>query len=135
MSRALIVLDSPHARAKAAAWIGKVPTGTRVEFKATKRSMSQNSRMWAMLTEIADQIPWHGVKLRPDDWKLIFLDALKRAHRVVPNLDGPGFVNIGRSSSDLSVAEMSDLMEVMTEFGLRNGVAFSGLDESRRDAA
>jgi hypothetical protein len=49
-----------------------------VEFKAPKRSLPQNDRMWAMLTDVATQLPWHGIKLSPDDWKLIFLDALKR---------------------------------------------------------
>jgi hypothetical protein len=58
--------------------------------------------MWAMLTEVASQVDYHGTKLTPDDWKLIFLDGLKREMRIVPNLDGNGFVNLGRSSSDLS---------------------------------
>jgi hypothetical protein len=81
--------------------------------------------MWAMLTDIAKQLPWHGVRLRPDDWKLVFLDALKREVRMVPNLDGNGFVNLGRSSSDLSKGEMSDLMELMTAFGAQHGVVFT----------
>jgi hypothetical protein len=69
--------------------------------------------MWSMLTDIARELPWHGIKLKPDDWKLVFLDALKRETRMVPNLDGNGFVNLGRSSSDLSKSEMSDLIELI----------------------
>jgi hypothetical protein len=81
--------------------------------------------MWAMLTDIALQLPWHGQKLTPDSWKLIFLNALKREARLVPNIDGDGFVNIsGTSSSDLSKSEMSDLMEIIAEFGARHGVVF-----------
>jgi len=95
-----------------------------VEFKATKRSLPQNDRMWAMLTDVAEQVKWHGVTLRPDDWKLIFLDALKQEMRVVPNLNGTGFVNLGRSSSDLSKEEMSDLMELIAEWGSRHDVKF-----------
>jgi hypothetical protein len=83
-----------------------------------------------MLSEVAQQLPWHGVKLRPDDWKLIFLDALKRELRMVPNLDGTGFVNLGRSSSDLSKSEMSDLMELIAEFGARHGVIFQDQEEA-----
>jgi hypothetical protein len=70
--------------------------------KAPKRSLPQNDRMWAMLTDLAAQVKWHGLRLTADDWKLIFLDALKREVRMVPNLDGNGFVSLGRSSSDLS---------------------------------
>jgi hypothetical protein len=80
--------------------------------------------MWAMLTDVSEQVPWHGMRLRPDDWKLLFLDALKRELRVVPNLDGNGFVNLGRSSSDLTKGEMSGLIELIFEFGARHGVEF-----------
>src|SRR5690554_6470558 len=113
MPRALIVLNSFIDRARASSLLQRAPAGTRVEFKAAKRSLPQNDRMWAMLTDVASQLEWHGMKLRPDDWKLIFLDALKREVRAVPNLDGTGFVNLGRSSSDLSKEEMSDLMEII----------------------
>lgn len=117
MSRALVPLFSPTDRKKVCDWAMKAPTGTRVEFKAAKRTLPQNDRFWAMLTDVAEQVLWHGVKLRPDDWKLIFLDGLKRELRLVPNLDGDGFVNLGRSSSDLSKGEMSDLMELIEAFG------------------
>lgn len=124
MSRAVLILNGAADRAKAIHWIGKVPAGTRVEFKASKRSLPQNDRMWAMLTDIATQLPWHGQKLRPDDWKILFLDALKREVQAVPNLDGTGVVNIGRSSSDLSKDEMSGLIDLLLEFGNRHGVRF-----------
>jgi hypothetical protein len=124
MSRALLVLSTPADRMRATTLIHRAPTGTRVEFKAAKRSLDQNSRMWAMLTDVATQLEWHGQKLRADDWKLMFMDALKRELRVVPNIDGNGFVNLGRSSSDLSKAEMSDLQELIAAFGARHGVRF-----------
>jgi hypothetical protein len=97
---------------------------TRVEFKAPKRTLPQNARMWAMLTDIAEQVEWHGLKLSADDWKLIMLDGLKSELRLVPNLNGTGFVNLGRSSSDLTVAEMGDLMELIAAFGANRGVVF-----------
>ena len=128
MSRALVVCYSQADRRKAADWCMKAPTGTRIEFKAARRSLDQNSKMWAMLTEVAQQTPYHGLKLTPDDWKLIFLDALKREVRVVPNLDGNGIISLGRSSSDLSKAEMADLITLIEAWGLQNGVAFSDAD-------
>ena len=133
MSRVLLVLNSPADKRKAISWIEKAPPGTRVEFKAPRRTLPQNDRMWAMLTDIARQVRWHGIKLSPNDWKLIFLDALKREVRLVPNLDGNGFVNLGCSSSDLSVAEFSDLLELIAEFGTRNGVKFG--DDVRQEVA
>jgi hypothetical protein len=124
MTRAVIVLKEDEDRQKVARWAAKTAQGTRVEFKAPRRSLPQNDRMWAMLTDIAIQLPWHGIKLSPDDWKLLFLDSLKRELRMVPNLDGNGFVNLGRSSSDLSKAEMTDLIDLIGMFGANHSVVF-----------
>lgn len=124
MSRYLLTLRSTAERDRAIRFVAKAPPGTRVEFKAAKRSLPQNDKMWAMLTDVAQQVKWHGVTLRPDDWKLIFLDALKRELRMVPNLDGTGFVNLGRSSSDLTKDEMGQLLELITAWGTQHGVAF-----------
>lgn len=124
MSRALITLTGKADAERAMRWVSQAPVGTRLEFKAPRRTLPQNDRMWAMLTEIAAQLPWHGVKLSPEDWKLVFLDALKRELRMVPNIDSTGFVNLGRSSSDLSTQEMSDLMELIHAFGAQHNVAF-----------
>jgi len=124
MSRALISIASEADRAKATRWVTQAPAGTRVEFKAPKRSLPQNDLMWAALTDVATQLKWHGIKLSPDDWKLIFLDALKREVRMVPNIDGNGFVNLGRSSSDLSKSEMTDLIDLIHAFGANHGVTF-----------
>ena len=134
MSRALITINGEADRAKAARWAMGMPTGARIEFKEPKRSLPQNDRMWAMLTDIATQLPWHGVKLTPDDWKLVFLDGLKRELRLVPNLEGNGFVNLGRSSSDLSKQEMSDLMELISAFGANHGVVFHDPESQERAA-
>jgi hypothetical protein len=124
MSRVLLVLVSTATREKAKLWVDGAPQFTRLEFKAPRRTLPQNSRFWAMLTDVSTQVPWHGIKLSPDDWKLLFLDALKREVRMVPNLDGNGFVSLGRSSSDLSKEEMGDLMELISAFGANRGVKF-----------
>lgn len=138
MSRALLVLDAPDVREKAKRWIDQAPVGTRVEYKAPKRSLEQNAMMWACLTEVADQVTHHGLKLTTDDWKLIFIDALKRENRIAPNLDGTGFVSLGRSTSDLSKEEMTDLIELILAFGAKHGVTFkdhAAANENTDDAA
>lgn len=91
------------------------------------RSGEQNRRMWAMLTDISTQVDWHGQKLSKEEWKDVFSAALKR-QKVVPGLDG-GFVVLGQSTSKMSVAEMSDLMELMTAFGVQHGIKFTDPQE------
>jgi len=112
--------------------VAAAPAGTRVEVKASKRTLPQNNLMWSMLTDIAQQVPWHGVRLRPDDYKYLFLDALKRERRMMPNLEGDGFVDLGRSSSDLSKEEMSDMVALIQMFAAKHGVK---LHDDREQAA
>jgi hypothetical protein len=128
MSRATVVLFGSDSRDKVAAWAKQAPPGTRVDFKAPRRTLPQNALMWALLTDVASQVPWHGTKLTPEDWKTIFLDALKREARLVPNLDFTGVVSLGRSTSDLTKEEMGDLIELITMFGAKNGVRFGNAE-------
>lgn len=124
MSRAEIIIRGSADRERASRLVAQVPAGTRVAFKGSRRSLDQNSKMWAMLTEVSRQVEWHGQKLRPDDWKLIFLDALDREVRTVPALEGDGVVNLGTSTSDLSKQEMSELIELISAFGANHDVIF-----------
>lgn len=124
MSRAVVIIRGERERKRICSWAMQAPAGTRVEFKETKRTIPQNDRMWAMLTDVANQVEWHGAKYTPDDWKLIFMDALNREMRGTLNIDGNGWVNLGTRSSDLSKAEMGDLMELIAAFGAQHGVEF-----------
>lgn len=126
MGRATVVIRSATDKQRAANWLSRAPFGTRIDFKAAKRTLPQNDRLWAMLTDVSDQLTWHGNKLRASDWKLVFMDALKREMKLVPNIDGTGFVNLSNSSSDLSKGEMSDLIELIFKFGAEHGVEFQG---------
>ena len=129
MSRAVLILHRQSDRDRAASWVRQAPWGTRITFQEAKRTTDQNARMWAMLTEVARQVEWDGLKLSADDWKLIFMAALKQELRMVRNLDRTGFVQLGRSSSDLSVAEMGDLMDLIAAFGAREGVTFNHTEQ------
>jgi len=124
MTRAVLILTNQAVRGKAALWCAKLPAGTRVEFKETKRSIPQNDRMWAMLTEVSQQARHHTFKLSPEDWKLLFLSQLRGELRLVPNLDGTGLVPLGNSSSDLSKGEMTALIELIFAYGAAHGVTF-----------
>lgn len=124
MSRALLILRSDAIRDKAIDWVRRLPEGTRVEFKEPQRSLDQNSRMWAMLSDIATQATHAGRNWSTDQWKCLFLCALGRETQFIPALDGQGFIPYGQSSSDLSKKEMTDLIELMFAWGAENGVTF-----------
>ena len=117
-------LMSDRERTRIMQWVQRAPNGFRVEIKEPKRSTDQNAKMWACLSDIAAQKTHHGVRLSPEDWKILFMSALKQEVRMVPNLEGNGLVTLGRSTSDLSKAEFSDLLEIIHAWGAANGVVF-----------
>lgn len=123
MTRALLILNTGADRSKALHWIANAPDGTRVEFKRPQRSLDQNSRMWAMLTEVSEQVEYFGKKRTPEVWKDLF-SAAYRQIEMLPGLDGQSFVQVGLRSSDLSKEEMSGLMELIAAYGAEHGVTF-----------
>ena len=128
MSRALLVLNTNADRQKATAWVQQAPWGTRIEFKASKRSIPQNDRMWAMLTDVATQAEHAGKRYTPDQWKVLFMAACGNEVQFLPSLDGTTFIPWGNRSSDLSKDEMSQLMELISAWGAEHGVIFSASD-------
>lgn len=124
MTRATLVLVSPEIRQRAAHWAAKLPEGTRVDFKAPQRSLPQNARLWAMLTDVASQKEHAGRKYTADQWKILFMHAIGREVQFIPALDNSTFIPWGQSSSDLSKAEMTDLIEFIHAWGAEHGVVF-----------
>lgn len=125
MGRALIIVRGALDRRRAAMWAVNAPEGTRIEFKAGKRTLPQNDRMWAMLTEVAQQATHNGRKFTADQWKTLFMHACGReVLEFIPALDGQGFIPWGQRSSDLSKAEMSELIDFIQAWGAQNGVTF-----------
>jgi hypothetical protein len=122
MARETVIVDIEARRQKALGWLAKAPLGFVVTFQRNKRSIPQNARLWAMLGEISRQVEWHGARLSPDDWKIMFLQALGHEMRIAPNIAGDGIVSLGGRSSKLSKQEFSDLMELMSAFAAERGV-------------
>lgn len=135
MIRPAIALRSATARQVAASYImDAAPEGCVVMFKEPSRSLEQNARMWAMLGDVSKQVDWYGKKLTPEDWKTVFTASLRNT-RVVPTIDGDGFVPLGMSTSKMSVKEMGALLDLIDAFGAQHNVQFSAptsLAEARR---
>lgn len=121
MQRALIRLRSERDVETACRLIRQAPPGARVEVTGPQRTLDQNARMWAMLTDIARQRPG-GRVYTPDEWKVMFMHAIGKELKLLPALEGHGFVPYGSSSSRLSVGEMGDLMEFIQAWAVENGV-------------
>ena len=112
--------DADKARVRG--WLDRAPVGKgwRVEFLPPTRTLPQNAQLWASLDDVSAQVEWYGEKLTSEEWKCIFVAALKK-QRVVPGVDG-GVVVIGAHTSQMSVEDMSDLLELVRAFGSERGV-------------
>lgn len=97
------------------------------EFKS-RRSLDQNRKLWACLTDISEQVEWPVdgklQKLTPDDWKDILTAGLHKSQRVAQGVDG-GFVMLGQRTSKMTVPQMVELLEFVMWFGAEKGVRWS----------
>lgn len=123
------VLAHDLARKNAVLAVQEAPQGHVVSIKAPTRSLMQNNRLWALLTDVSRQVEWYGRKLTPENWKDIFTAALKKQD-VVPGIEG-GFVVLGMSTSKMTKQEMVDLQELITAFGSERNVKWTENDEIR----
>jgi hypothetical protein len=95
--------------------------------KKNRRSLGQNAMMWAILSDISDQVEWHGQKLSKKDWKWVFTAAIRR-QRMVPGIEG-GMVYLGEPTSGMSKQEMADMLDMMISFGNDHDVVWSEQSE------
>lgn len=77
-----------------------------------------------MLTDISIEMRRRGRNHDVAEWKVIFMAAYGHEVRFLPSLDQKTFVPFGHSSSDLSVSEMSDLMDFIEAWAAENGLEF-----------
>jgi hypothetical protein len=122
MDKRTVYLSTAQARQTAHRYVDEAPADWVMVLKPKTRSLDQNARLHAMLADISRQVDWYGRKLTPEAWKRVFSAALKKQD-VVPGLNGD-FVVIGVSTSEMSIKEMGELMELMEAFGAERGVVF-----------
>jgi hypothetical protein len=94
-----------------------------VTVKTDSRSLAQNRIMWSVLEDLSQQVPWFGKRLTADGWK-DFITAHLNGQELVPNMDGTGFVALGKgkSTSDMTIAEMTAVIDLGHAFGDDKGV-------------
>ena len=113
------------ARDRAKEMIDKAPEKAVVTISAEGRSLSQNDRMWAMLSEVSVQSTHAGMKHPPEVWKAIFMNACGHEVRYVTGLSGEPFP-CGFRSSRLSKKQMVELQDFIEWYCAEHGVRLSG---------
>lgn len=118
-----IILRGPVQRDFARYLIDRAPVDAVVTIAEAKRSLEQNSRLWAMLSDVSRAKP-DGRMHTPEVWKTLFMHACGHAVQFEMGLNGQPFPT-GFRSSRLTKSQMSDLMEFIAEYGARHGVRWS----------
>lgn len=117
-------LIGPSQRAYAAKLIADAPQGHVMKLGAETRRDAQNRKLWPMLQDLRNQVPSMGNRAL-DDIKLQFLNALGVEMRFLPTLENEGAFPVGLRSSTLTVAQFAGLIELIYEYGARNGVRWT----------
>ena len=112
--------------------IKELPTDDKkplvVKIQPMTRSLEQNSKLHALLSDISKQCEFNGEKRDIDTWKMIMVSAHKIATggkaEMVIGLEGE-VINLRESTAQMSVQRLASLIEYITSWGVQNGVRFN----------
>lgn len=119
MAQTVILRGEPQ-KALAHQFIEQVPNGTVLKFQKPGRSLDQNAKMWAVLSDISRARP-QGRTHTPEVWKSLFMAACGHETRFVEGLNGEPFP-VGFRTSQLTKAQMAELIEFIQAWAIQNGV-------------
>jgi hypothetical protein len=120
-----IILTGARSRAKAMTLVEIAPDGAVFNVREATRNADQNAKMWAMLSDVSRAKP-EDRHHTPDVWKALFMHALGHEVAFEQALDGRGPFPVGFRSSRLSKTQMADLITLISEYGDRHGVEWTG---------
>lgn len=119
-----IRLIGASQRAYAKRQIDEAPDGWIAQVSEETRRIAQNSKLHAMLGDVIAQTGRFS-DYTIEDAKLTFMHALRQELRFLPALEGQGTFPVGAKTSLLTVEQFSGLVELIFEWGARNGVKWS----------
>jgi hypothetical protein len=130
MNGQTLVLSGQRQRDLAKRLIDKAPVNAVLNIREAARSLDQNAKMHAMLSDVSRAKP-EGRTHTAEIWKCLFMQACGHAVQFENGLNGQPFP-VGFRSSRLTKAQMGELIDCIEEYGARFGVAWS--DDERAAA-
>lgn len=110
----IFFLSHQQARRSVAQFAADGPEGWRVTFEPPKRGSDINAALHAKLGEIAARVEWAGKRWDIETWKRLLVAAWTRANGertlILPALDGHGVDVVFRRTSEMTQAEVRDLL-------------------------
>lgn len=132
MDKQQFFLRNEQVRSNCQAFIQGLPTDDKkplvVKIQPITRSLEQNSKLHALLSDISKQCEFNGKKRDIDTWKMIMVSAHKIATggqaEMLIGLEGE-VINLRESTAQMSVKRLASLIEYITSWGVQNGVRFN----------
>jgi hypothetical protein len=126
MEKRTFYLISSRVRDNALAAVNEADPGAIISVSPPKRSLEQNAKLHAILTDLArSPLIWAGKRRTVDEWKMLAVSAhavaTKEAGEIIPGLEGE-FVAIRESTAQMGVKRASSLIEYLIAFCAQNGV-------------
>jgi len=138
------VLINDRVRHNAKEAVRRAPPGFTVSISEPKRSVDQNAKFHAIVSDIArSPMKWAGKTRTPEEWKILLISghsvATQSAGEVIPGIEGE-FVAIRESSASMGVRRAASLIEYCLAFAATHGIELietsrNGFMEERSSAA
>lgn len=119
-----VIIRGDAQRILAKSIIDRAPVDAVVTIKEGTRSLDQNAKLWAMLSDIARAKP-EGRAMSPEMWKAAFMSALGYEIVWQPGIEGAPPFPAGFRTSRLSKSQFADLITFVMAYGDRHGVKWS----------
>lgn len=106
------------------------PDGWVAVVRPPRRSLDQSAKFHSLCADIARARPeYAGIRMDADDWKALLILSHATATkgeggklRLVPDLEGEGYVQLRESSARMSVARSSSLIEYTLAWATKQGI-------------
>lgn len=119
---------TPQSREYAIQCLRRRPDGHVMVLSEPTRSTDQNSLLHHLFGVAAKHATFHGRKLSPLQWKVLFISGHAIASGIgaemIPGLEGE-FVNIRESSAQMGVRRMNSLLEYVHAWMAMNDIPLS----------
>lgn len=123
-----VILAGRSQREHALNLVRVAPINSRVTITGAQRTISQNARLWAMLSEVSAAKPG-GRSHSPEVWKVLFMSALGHEAQFMEGLAGEA-IPVGFRSSKLTIKQMVELQDFIEFWCASNGVQLSTWENS-----
>ena len=126
MEKRTFYLISSRVRDNAVEAVNEAEPGSVISVSPPKRSLEQNGKLHALLTDIArSPMTWAGKSRTVDEWKMLMVSAhavaTNEPGEVIPGIEGE-FVTIRESTAQMSVRRASSLIEYIVAFCAQHGI-------------